>query len=171
MSAETARATAESTRQTGETARVNAENSRASAETARQTAEAARNVWEKYDSAKAYVPGNKAAFNGSSYLCTANTTGHAPTDTAYWLLIAGKGEDGKGAGDMLTETYDPQGKKQDVFAYVDGLASTIRTISSRYTVNGRLEQYDKAADGELQRRYDIRNRAAYHPDACCCVAG
>ena len=29
------------------------------------------------------------------------------------------GADGEGAGDMLSTTYDPQGKRQDVFAYVD----------------------------------------------------
>ena len=119
VSAETARANAESTRQTSETARVSAEKSRAAAETARQSAETARNVWEAYDAAKTYVPGNKVSFNGSSYACTAATTGHAPTDTAYWLLIAQKGADGKGAGDMVASVYDPQGKKQDVFKYVD----------------------------------------------------
>ena len=119
VSAETARANAESTRQTSEAARVSAEKSRASAETARQSAETARNVWEAYDAAKAYVPGNKVSFGGSSYVCTAATTGHAPTDTVYWLLIAQKGADGRGAGDMLANVYDPQGMKQDVFGYVD----------------------------------------------------
>ena len=98
---------------------MSAEQSRADAETARQTAEAARNVWEEYSAGKAYVPGNKVSFGGSSYVCTAATTGHAPTDTAYWLLIAQKGADDKGAGDMLASVYDPQGKKQDVFGYVD----------------------------------------------------
>lgn len=118
-SAEQQRECAESTRQTNETARVSAEKSRAAAETARQTAEKARNVWEEYSASKAYVPGNKVSFNGSSYVCTAATTGHVPTDTAYWLLIAKKGEDGKGAGDMLASVYDPQGKKQDAFNYAE----------------------------------------------------
>ena len=118
-SAEQQRESTESTRQSNENARVSAEQSRTTAETARQTAEKARNVWEEYSAGKAYLPGNKVSFNGSSYVCTAATTGHAPTDTAYWLLIAKKGEDGKGAGDMLAATYDPKGKKQDVFGYVD----------------------------------------------------
>ena len=118
-SAEQQRESAESTRQTNETARVNAEKSRSAAETARQTAENARNVWEEYSAGKAYVPGNKVSFNGSSYVCTAETTGHAPTDTAYWLMIAKKGEDCKGAGDMLASVYDPQGKKQDAFNYAE----------------------------------------------------
>lgn len=118
-SAEQQRESNESTRQTNENARVSAEQSRAAAETARQTAEKARNVWEEYSAGKAYVPGNKVSFNGSSYACTAATTGHAPTDTAYWLLIAQKGTDGKGAGDMLASVYDPQGKKQDAFNYAE----------------------------------------------------
>nr|WP_270576286.1 hypothetical protein [Butyricicoccus sp. OF30-11pH9A] len=129
VSAETARANAESTRQTNETARVSAEKSRAAAETARQTAEKARNVWEEYSAGKAYLPGNKVSFNGSSYVCTAATTGHAPTDTAYWLLIAKKGEDGKGAGDMLASVYDPNGKAQDVFQYADTKASAAKSVA------------------------------------------
>lgn len=129
VSAETARANAESTRQTNETARVSAEKSRAAAETARQTAEKARNVWEEYSAGNAYVPGNKVSFNGSSYVCTAATTGHAPTDTAYWLLIAQKGADGKGAGDMLASVYDPKGKAQDVFQYADAKADEAKSVA------------------------------------------
>lgn len=134
-SAEQQRESAESTRQTNETARVSAEKSRAAAETARQTAENARNVWEEYSASKAYVPGNKVSFNGSSYVCTAATTGHAPTDTAYWLLIAQKGEDGKGAGDMLASVYDPKGKAQDVFQYADAKASAAKSAAAAYTDN------------------------------------
>lgn len=134
-SAEQQRESNESTRQTNENARVSAEQSRAAAETARQTAEKARNVWEEYSAGKAYVPGNKVSFNGSSYVCTAATTGHAPTDTAYWLLIAKKGEDGKGAGDMLASVYDPNGKAQDVFQYADAKASAAQSAAAAYTDN------------------------------------
>lgn len=129
VNAETARASAESTRQTNETARVSAEKGRAAAETARQTAEAARNVWEEYSAGKAYVPGNKVSFGGSSYVCAAATTGHAPTDTAYWLLIAQKGADGRGAGDMLASVYDPKGKEQDVFQYADAKADEAKSVA------------------------------------------
>lgn len=139
-SAEQQRESAESTRQTNETARVSAEKSRAAAETARQTAEKARNVWEEYSTGKVYVPGNKVSFNGSSYVCTAATTGHAPTDTAYWLLIAQKGEDGKGAGDMLASVYDPNGKAQDVFAYTDQKIAAIPTPD----VSGQIETHNTA---------------------------
>lgn len=157
VSAETARANAESTRQTSEAARVSAEKSRVSAEAARQSAETARNVWEPYDAAKTYVPGNKVSFGGSSYVCTAATTGHAPTDTAYWLLIAQKGADGKGAGDMLASVYDPKGKKQDVFQYADTKASAAQSAAAAYTdnkikaiptpdVSGQISAHNAAAD-------------------------
>ena len=100
LSAEENRISAENDRVTAETARVNAENKRDSAEKSRVSAENARNVWQTYDAAKTYVPGNKVTFGGSSYVCTAATVGHAPTDTTYWLLIAQKGMDGAGADDL-----------------------------------------------------------------------
>ena len=100
LSAEKNRISAENDRVTAETARVNAENKRDSAEKSRAAAENARNFWQTYDAAKAYVPGNKVSFGGSSYVCTAATVGHEPTDTSYWLLIAQKGMDGAGADDL-----------------------------------------------------------------------
>ena len=100
LSAESRRVADEYARSAAETARVNAENKRDSAEKSRVSAENARNVWQTYDAAKTYVPGNKVSFGGSSYLCTAATVGHEPTDTAYWLLIAQKGADGAGADDL-----------------------------------------------------------------------
>ena len=100
LSAEENRISAENDRVTAETARVNAENKRDSAEKSRVSAENARNVWQTYDAAKTYIPGNKVSFGGSSYVCTAATIGHEPTDTAYWLLIAQKGMDGAGADDL-----------------------------------------------------------------------
>ena len=130
VTAETARVNAENKRDTAEKSRVSAESARVAAENARESAEAgrragenARNVWETYSEGKTYVPGNKVSFGGSSYVCTAATTGHAPTDTAYWLLIAQKGADGAGVGDMLAATYDPKGRTQDVFQYADTKAA------------------------------------------------
>ena len=100
LSAESRRVADENARSAAETARVNAENKRDSAEKSRVSAENARNVWQTYDAAKPYVPGNKVSFGGSSYVCTVATVGHEPTDTAYWLLIAQKGMDGAGADDL-----------------------------------------------------------------------
>ncbi len=92
---EEARRAAEEQRQKNENGYTDGQevfhNGRVQNETARQAAEAARNVWESYDAAKAYVPGNKVAYRGSSYVCLAACTGVAPTDTSHWLLIAQAG--------------------------------------------------------------------------------
>jgi len=117
---EAARGQNETARQTAELARVNAENQRVTAEQNRVAAEASRSVWEEYSNTKAYVPGNKVSYQGSSYLNIRACTGILPPEGgAYWFLIAAKGEDGKGAGDMLAAIYDPQGKRKDIFAYAD----------------------------------------------------
>ena len=89
------------------------------------TAVEAHLVWEPYDEEKTYAPGNKVVYNGSSYLCTEECTGVPPTVAASWLLVAARGTDGTGAGDMRAEFYDPQGIETDVFAYVDGRTARI----------------------------------------------
>jgi len=116
VNAETARAAAEAARAAMEVARVGAEAQRAAAESA-------RNVWESFNAAKAYTAGNKVSYLGSSYVCIQAGAGNLPTNTAFWTLIAAKGVDGEGAGDMLAATYDPTGKAQDIFAYADQKAS------------------------------------------------
>lgn len=92
--AEGARVTAENQRAANETQRAANETQRQENEAARQTAEQARNVFEDYDADKAYVPGNKVTWQGSSYVCTAACTGIAPPAASYWLLMAKKGTDG-----------------------------------------------------------------------------
>lgn len=80
--------------------------------------------WEPYDAEKSYVPDNKVVFNGSSYLCTAACKGVLPTNASCWRLIAAKGADGTGAGDMRKDVYDPRGMETDVFAYAAERANT-----------------------------------------------
>ena len=91
---EAARAEAEAARQSAETGREQAEAERVAAEEDRASAEAARSVWEDYNADKAYVPGNKVAYEGSSYLNISACAGIEPTNTDYWLLIARKGDPG-----------------------------------------------------------------------------
>ena len=99
---EQARQLAEGERVSNEQERVSNENARVLAETGRVSAENARNVWEPYDNDKAYVVNNKVSYNGSSYVCKANTTGHDPTNATYWEMIAAKGADGILSGDTQT---------------------------------------------------------------------
>lgn len=120
VSAETARANAETARQTAETTRgtnesqrvanekvrVQNEAIRQANETVRQVSENARNDYAAYDPAKSYVPGNKAAWQGSSYLCTVACTGTAPPDAAHWLLIAERGTDGLNGRDGASIVAD-----------------------------------------------------------------
>ncbi len=58
-------------------------------------------VFEAYNPLTAYKPLNKVAFEGNSYVCIADTTGNAPPNATFWLLIAQKGPAGEGiAGDV-----------------------------------------------------------------------
>lgn len=106
QTAETARKTAESQRVAAENVRVSSEATRQANETVRQASEAARNDYAAYDPAKSYVPGNKAAWQGSSYLCTVACTGTAPPDAAHWLLIAERGTDGLNGRDGASVVAD-----------------------------------------------------------------
>lgn len=92
--AEAQRIAAEQNRLTAEQARAAAETQRIAAETDRQSKSDAMQVWEEYDSSKAYVPLNKVAWNGSSYICIQACTGVTPDNGNYWMMIAKRGIDG-----------------------------------------------------------------------------
>ena len=71
--------------------------------------EARRNLWENYDPAKTYVPGNKVYYLGSSYVNTAACAGISPYDETHWQIVAKKGQDGEGASPYdyaLTAGYE-----------------------------------------------------------------
>ncbi len=73
-------------------------------------------VWkDAYVGATAYVVNDAVSYNGSSYICILNSTGNLPTDTTYWSLVAQKGSDGLGTGDMLASVYDPTNVAGDAF--------------------------------------------------------
>jgi len=44
-----------------------------------------------YSAATTYAALDVVEYNGSSYVCKADTTGNAPTDTQYWMLL-GQGD-------------------------------------------------------------------------------
>lgn len=78
------------------------EEAREEAENERVIAENARNVFEEYNPDKKYVKGNKVAYEGSSYVLTADKAlGINPTDTESWLCIAEKGEQGIPGNDAV----------------------------------------------------------------------
>ena len=162
-SAEEQRATNEGSRQTSEQGRVEAEQARVTAEGTRQTNESARQqgytamnktvaevgtdmaqfkVWETYSASKSYVPLNKVTYNGSSYICISAVEGVAPPNETYWQLIAAKGTDGEGSGDMLQADYDADGAVKNaggIKAYADTkLALTGGTVTGDIVLNGTL---------------------------------
>lgn len=61
-------------------------------------------VWlGEYNGATEYFENDAVSYGGSSYLCTATTTGNLPTNVTYWTVIAEKGETGAagaGSGDV-----------------------------------------------------------------------
>lgn len=169
-SAEEQRATNEGNRQTSEQGRVEAEQARQAAEETRQTNETARQqgytamnqtvakvgtdmaqfkVWETYSASKSYVPLNKVTYNGSSYICISAVEGVAPPNETYWQLIAAKGTDGEGAGDMLQADYDADGAVKDaggIKEYADTkLALTGGTVTGDIVLDGKLYNQNQNA--------------------------
>lgn len=149
--AELGRVSAETGRAAAEAARAATESARVSAEAQRAAAESARNVWESFNAAKAYTAGNKVSYLGSSYVCIQAGAENLPTNTEFWTLIAAKGIDGEGAGDMLAATYDPTGKAQDIFAYADqkasGSAAAVQASLNAHT--GRTDNPHGVTRGQI----------------------
>ena len=91
-----------------------------------QEAESARAVYEAFETGKAYEPGNKVTYDGSSYLLINQPEDGEypfPTDTNYWLLIAAKGETGEKGKDGETpergEDYWTAEDIEEIKGYVD----------------------------------------------------
>ena len=106
IATEATRVTSEDTRVSQEAGRVSAEAARVTAENARVSRENAARVFEEYNNAKQYFLQNKVSYQGSSYICLAGTVGNPPPAEPYWLVIAEKGKDGTGTGDMEKTAYD-----------------------------------------------------------------
>lgn len=96
------------------------------------------------------APGPRGApGNGISGIALKNGT-HAPgTSDVYTITLTDgttfdfevyNGANGQGAGDMLASVYDPQGKRTDIYKYVDDAIGKIPTPD----VSGKL---DKTGDG------------------------
>ena len=92
--AESIRSGAEQIRQSNEGQRITAESLRAQAEAVRRDEHAALVAWGPYDPSAGYVPGNKVAYRGQSYLCLSACTGVAPEEGPHWRIIAAKGDAG-----------------------------------------------------------------------------
>ena len=140
-SAQTSKIAAESANATAQAAKEDAESAKSAAETAATEAQNAASAMQEcapYSSTKSYVVGNMVTSGGSTYRCISPCTGIAPPDSTYWLLIAQKGADGSGSGDMSKATYDPNNKAQDVFSYADTKAGTVQTNLNTHAGNTNI---------------------------------
>lgn len=58
-------------------------------------------IWKgAYDNGTAYVANDVVSYSGSTYICILASTGNIPTNGTYWSLMAQKGADGEGSGDI-----------------------------------------------------------------------
>lgn len=103
----------EENRATEETKRVEAEEERKTNETTRQQGYTEIkntiddfSVCEEFDLTKKYKKYNRVVYNGSCCECLKDCTNIYPVNKEYWILIAQKGKDGLGSGNMHTDTYD-----------------------------------------------------------------
>jgi len=93
-----------------------------------------------YSAGTTYAINDAVSYNGSSYICTAPSTGNLPTDTGYWDLMAQKGSDGAGAGDVIgpatnTDSYIPQWNGANSKTLKDGIALTSLVKKSLFGAN------------------------------------
>lgn len=100
-----------------------------------------------YDNSTNYVINDAISYGGSSYICKLASTGNIPTDTTYWDLMAQKGTDGTGAGDVIgpasstdnaiTRFDDGTGKiLLDSLATLDDSGSINIPSGQSYKING-----------------------------------
>ncbi|RUT55195.1 hypothetical protein NPD9_1688 [Clostridium botulinum] len=110
---ESKRAENEENRIAEESERVDAEEERKTNEMDRQQGYANMedtinnfSVCEEFDLTKEYKKYNRVVYNGSCCECLKDCTNIYPVNKEYWILIAQKGKDGLGSGNMHTDTYD-----------------------------------------------------------------
>ena len=117
----------------------NAQNSFESPEIAEQYIEQmldignAMSVFEEYNPNKKYVKGNKVAYEGSSYVLTADEAlGTNPTDTGSWLCIAEKGDKGEQGQQGIKGDKGASGGK--IFSYALGYGKDVEVGSYKMAI-------------------------------------
>ncbi|MCJ8519029.1 hypothetical protein ABID21_001937 [Pseudorhizobium tarimense] len=105
-----------------------------------------------YSSSTAYVERDAVLQAGSTWIAKVATTGNAPpglptTENTWWRLVAAKGTDGQGAGDMVKATYDPTNKQADAFDGANHAYSNTTSKLLATTVQSAIDEL--VAKGEL----------------------
>ncbi len=122
--------------------------------------------WESvWATSTGYAVNDAVENDGSSYICTQAHTSGSSTEpgvggswASYWDLMAAKGADGAGTGDMLASTYDPQSIASDAFARANHTGTqTLATISDAGTAASLdVPSTGDAAVGEVVKGDDTR---------------
>ena len=92
-------------------------------------------TWKgEWSSATEYVSRDVVYYNGNSYIALQTGTNQTPpaTSDSYWQIVARKGTDGEGAGDMLKIDYDSDADGK-VNAAVAADTATYATTAGRAT--------------------------------------
>ncbi len=100
-----------------------------------------------YDGGTGYVVNDAVSYSGSSYICKLASTGNLPTNTTYWDLMAQKGVDGEGSGDVIgpesstdnaiARFHEGTGKIiQNSLVTIDDSGSINIPAGQQYLVNG-----------------------------------
>ena len=97
-----------------------------------------------YNNATAYIANDGVSYNGSSYINILAGTGFLPTDGTHWNLIAQKGADGIGSGDVMgpatnTADYIPQWNGANSKTLKDGLAVPAGGLAGITLVGTKLD--------------------------------
>lgn len=87
------------------------------------------------------------------------------TDGTTFDFFVYNGANGTGAGDMLASTYDPQGKVQDIFAYVDNAVSGVTPHIDETTKHWMIGNADTGIVAEGKTAYIGDNGNWYVWDA------
>jgi hypothetical protein len=95
-------------------------------------------IWKgAYSGATAYVANDVVSYNGSTYICILATTGNDPANATYWTLMASKGADGLGSGDVM----GPASSIDRRIAIFDGTTGkAIKDAGVGIDSNGYLEE-------------------------------
>lgn len=77
------------------------------------------------------------------------------TDGRKFEVTVYNGRDGTGVGDMLASVYDPQGRREDVFAYVDDAVASIPMPD----VSGQINEHNQSGEAHPDIREDLGEKA------------
>jgi len=86
----------------------------------------------EWSSSTAYSVDDAVQYQGSSYICIQANTGELPTNPSYWELLAQKGQDGQGAGDVS----GPSSSTNNAVVLFDGTTGKLIKDSGKLLPSG-----------------------------------